>query len=71
LGPDFDDSQDVDGSDVIRFAEHFGTEEGTPPPIGIQPYGRRFDVFPTGISLSRIDGSDVIVLATYFGESCP
>ena len=69
-GPDWDDSTDVDGTDVILLAQRFGTEEGTPPPVGLQPYGRRFDIYPTGVSLSKIDGSDVIVLATYFGESC-
>ena len=44
FGPDFDDSQDVDGSDVILLAQRFGTQEGTPPPVGVQPYSRRFDV---------------------------
>ena len=68
--PDFNDSQLVEGSDVIIFAERFGTEEGVSPPVGVQPYGRRFDIYPTGTSLSKIDGSDVIVLATYFGVSC-
>ena len=69
-GPDFDDSQGVEGSDVIIFAERFGTVEGTPPPVGLQPYSRRFDIYPTGASLTKIDGSDVIVLATYFGQTC-
>ncbi len=70
LPPDFDDSKDVGGSDVIRFAARFGTVEGTPPPVGVQPYSRRFDIYPKGASRFKIDGSDVIVLSTYFGISC-
>ena len=62
-GVDFDDSQDVDGSDVFLFAQRFGTA----PPL---PYIPRFDIYPTGASLGKIDGSDVFVLATYFGENC-
>ncbi len=71
LGPDFDDSQDVDGSDIFLFAQRFGTESGVPPPVGKLPYIQRFDVYPTDASLNKIDGSDVFVLATYFGKSCP
>ena len=70
-GPDWDDSQDVDGSDVSLFAERFGTELGVPPPVGKQPYIERFDIYPTDASLHKIDGSDVSVLAEYFGNSCP
>ena len=70
FGPDFDDSQEVEGSDVILLAERFGTQSGIPPPVGLQPYSQRFDIFPTGTSVSKIDGSDVIVLATYFGATC-
>ncbi len=51
LGPDFDDSQDVDGSDIFLFAERFGSELGIPPPIGKQPYSVRFDIYPTAASL--------------------
>ncbi len=68
---DFDDSQDVDGSDLFLFAERFGTQSGIPPPIGKQPYIVRFDVYPTAASLDKIDGSDLFVLASYFGNSCP
>ena len=68
---DFDDSQDVDGSDLFLFAERFGTQSGIPPPIGKQPYIVRFDVYPTAASLHKIDGSDLFVLASYFGNSCP
>jgi hypothetical protein len=68
---DFDDSQDVDGSDLFLFAERFGTQSGIPPPIGKQPYIVRFDVYPTAASLNKIDGSDLFVLASYFGNSCP
>ncbi len=71
LGPDWDDSQDVDGSDVSLFADRFGTELGVPPPVGKQPYIERFDIYPTDVSLHKIDGSDVSILATYFGDSCP
>ncbi len=71
LVTDFDDSQDVDGSDVSLFADRFGTQSGIPPPIGKQPYIERFDVYPTDVSLHKIDGSDVSVLAEYFGDSCP
>ena len=70
-GTDFDDSQDVDGSDVFLFAERFGTELGDVPPVGKKPYIQRFDIYPTAASLHSIDGSDVFVLATYFGDSCP
>ncbi len=68
---DFDDSQDVDGSDLFLFAERFGTESGIPPPIGKQPFIVRFDIYPTDVSLNKIDGSDLFVLASYFGDSCP
>ncbi len=68
---DFDDSQDVDGSDLFLFAERFGTQSGIPPPIGKQPYVVRFDIYPTDASLLKIDGSDLFVLASYFGSSCP
>ena len=71
LGPDWDDSQGVDGSDLFLFAERFGTELGVPPPIGKQPYWTRFDIYPTDASLHKIDGSDLFVLASYFGNSCP
>ncbi len=71
LGPDWDDSQDIDGSDLFLFAERFGTEFGVPPPIGKQPYIQRFDIYPTAASLNKIDGSDLFVLASYFGDSCP
>ncbi len=71
LGPDWDDSQDVDGSDLFLFAERFGTELGVPPPVGKQPYWTRFDIYPTDASLHKIDGSDLFVLASYFGNSCP
>ena len=70
LVADFDDSQDVDGSDVSLFADRFGTQSGIPPPIGKQPYIERFDIYPTDVSLHKIDGSDVSVLASYFGMSC-
>ncbi len=68
---DFDDSQDVDGSDLFLFAERFGTQSGIPPPIGKQPFIVRFDIYPTDVSLNKIDGSDLFVLASYFGNSCP
>ena len=70
-GADFDDSQDVDGSDVFLFAQRFGAELGVPPQLGKLPYIPRFDIYPTAASLNKIDGSDVFVLATYFGTSCP
>ena len=71
-GTDWDDSQDVDGSDVFLFAQRFGTEPGEPPPLPPKlPYSQRFDIYPTAASLNKIDGSDVFVLATYFGTSCP
>ena len=71
-GTDWDDSQDVDGSDVFLFAQRFGTEPGEPPPVPPKlPYSQRFDIYPTAASLNKIDGSDVFVLATYFGTSCP
>ena len=70
LAVDFDDSQSVDGSDVSLFADRFSTEKDVPPPIGRQPYIERFDIYPTGVSLHKIDGSDVSVLASYFGLSC-
>ncbi len=69
-GPDFDDSQDVGGSDVFLFAQRFGTESGVPPPVGKLAYSQRFDIYPTSASLGKIDGSDVFVLANYFGKSC-
>ena len=71
VGPDWDDSQDVDGSDLFLFAERFGTELGVAPPVGKLPYIERFDIYPTAASLNKIDGSDLFVLATYFGDSCP
>ena len=71
LGPDWDDSQDMDGSDLFLFAERFGTELGVPPPIGKKPYIVRFDIYPAAASLNKIDASDLFVLATYFGDSCP
>ncbi len=71
LGPDWDDSQGVDGSDLFLFAERFGTEKDVPPPVGKQPYIERFDIYPTDASLHKIDGSDLFVLASYFGDSCP
>ena len=70
LGPDWDDSQDVDGSDLFLLAERFGTEQGVPAPVGKQPYIERFDIYPTDTSLNKIDGSDLFVLASYFGVSC-
>ncbi len=70
-GADFDDSQDVDGSDVFLFAQRFGAELGVPPSIGKLPYIQRFDIYPTSASLNKIDGSDVFVLASYFRTSCP
>ncbi len=69
-GADFDDSQDVDGSDVFLFAQRFGAEPGVPPSIGKLSYIPRFDIYPTAASLNKIDGSDVFVLASYFGTSC-
>ena len=69
-GPDFDDSQDVDGSDIFLFAQRFGAVSGVPPQVGKQPYIERFDIYPTAASLNKIDGSDVFVLASYFGTSC-
>ncbi len=79
-GTDWDDDRDSDGSDVFLFAQRFGTKLGVPPPVGKLPYLPRFDIFPdfasapaTG-SRDEIDGSDVFVLATYFGKvskSCP
>ena len=57
FGPDFDDSGDVDGSDVFLFAQRFS---------GVLPYIARFDIYPTAASLGTLDGSDVFVLATYF-----
>ncbi len=71
LGPDWDDSQDVDGSDLFLFAERFGTELGVPPPVGKKAYLQRFDIYPTDASVNKIDGSDLFVLASYFGDSCP
>ncbi len=71
LGPDWDDSQHVDGSDLFLFAERFGTEFGLPPPVGNKPYIQLFDIYPTDVSLHKIDGSDLFVLASYFGNSCP
>ncbi len=71
LGPDWDDDQDVDGSDLFLFAERFGSEMGLPPPIGKKAYLQRFDIYPTQASLNKIDGSDLFVLASYFGDSCP
>ena len=69
--PDFDGSQDVDGSDLFLFAERFGTELGVAPPVGNLAYITRFDIYPTDVSLHKIDGSDLFVLASYFGDSCP
>ena len=69
-GPDFDDSQQIGGSDVILISQRFGTHKDVPPPVGLQPYSERFDIFPTGVSLEKIDGSDIIVLAQYFSKSC-
>lgn len=37
---------------------------------GCPMYGRR-DIYPTDVSLQKIDGSDLFVLASYFGDSCP
>ncbi len=71
LGADWDDSQDVDGSDLFLFAERFGTELGVLPPIGKKPFLQRFDIYPTDTSRNKIDGSDLFVLASYFGDSCP
>ena len=70
LAVDFDDSQSVDGTDVSLFADRFGTEKDVTPPVGKQPYIERFDIYPTDTSLHKIDGSDVSVLASYFGLSC-
>ncbi len=69
-GPDFDDSQDVDGSDLFLLAERFGTEKDVPPPVGKLPYLERFDIYPTGASLNKIDGSDVFVFSAFFGSTC-
>ncbi len=71
LGPDWDDDQDVDGSDLFLFAQRFGTDFGVPPPVGKLAYLERFDIYPTAASLNKIDGSDLFVLASYFGDSCP
>ncbi len=71
LGPDWDDDQDVDGSDLFLFVERYPTEFGVPPPIGKKPYIQRFVIYPTDASLNKIDSSDLFVLATYFGDSCP
>ena len=70
MGADFDDSQSVDGSDLFLFALRFDTVKDMPPPIGMQPYIERFDIYPTGTSLHKVDGSDLFVLASYFGMSC-
>lgn len=71
-GTDWDDSQDVDGSDVFLFAQRFGAELGEPPPLPPKlPYIPRFDIYPTAASLGKIDGSDVFVLANYFRTNCP
>ena len=61
----------MDGSDLFLFAERFGTVLGVPPPVGKKPYIQRFDIYPTGVSLNKIDGSDMFVFALYFGDSCP
>ena len=34
-------------------------------------YRDRFDIYPPAASLNMIDGSDLSVLAQYFGMSCP
>jgi hypothetical protein len=70
-GTDWDDSQDTDGSDLFLFAQRFGTEKDVPPPVGKLPYIQRSDIYPTDVSLHKIDGSDLFVLASYFGDSCP
>ncbi len=71
LGPDWEDDQDVDGSDLFLFAERFGAEFGVSPPVGKKVYLQRFDIYPTAASFHKIDGSDLFVLASYFGDSCP
>ena len=77
-GLDFDDDGDSDGSDVSLFADRFGQELGQPPDIGRTEYSVRFDIFPDFASpmgsgsRGKIDGSDVSILAQYFGVvSCP
>ena len=42
-----------------------------PRPVGKEPYLQRFDIYPTDASLHKIDGSDLFVFSTYFGDSCP
>ena len=67
---DFDDDQDVDGTDVILFAERFGTESTAAPPVGVLRYRNRFDIFPdfanAANSKDKIENTDVIVLSIYF-----
>ncbi len=42
-----------------------------PCPKGRLSYSGRFDIYPTDVSSHKIDGSDLFVLASYFGDSCP
>jgi hypothetical protein len=39
--------------------------------VGRLSYRGRFDIYPTDLSLHKIDGSDLFVPASYFGKSCP
>ncbi len=56
--PDFDDSHEVDISDVLALKPGFG---GTVPPVS-----PRYDIFPDG----TIDISDVLALKPFFGAVC-
>ena len=69
--PDFDGSQDVDGSDLFLFAERFGTDVGVAPPVGMLSNGGRSYIYPADVSLHKIDGSDRFVLATHFDDGGP
>jgi hypothetical protein len=56
--PDFDDSREVDISDVLFMKPVFG---GSVPPIS-----PRYDIVPSGL----IDVSDVLALKPFFGAIC-
>lgn len=58
--PDFDDNQLAQGSDLLMFATVFGGIAPDPP------YQARFDLNGDG----RVNGSDFLAMAPFFGKSC-
>jgi len=64
-GPDFNDSQTVNGFDVYLLAQRFGSTTSSTP-AGKLPYAARYDLNAD----EAIDGLDVFVLDLYYGRTC-